>query len=237
MNAKRSFLSILFSTLGGAIVALTLAGVPAGAVHAQVLSCQGYRELSSEQRQYYTLGFVEGISFTHLDLRARAEAAGKNAAATKDKKPDNDRLLVLQVMEGVAGNIELAVPHNLTVGQVMDKLLEICNQDPLREAPFLDAYYQYFQALLASESVRRAQVQRQAQEAAAAEKAKGGAAPKKGDAKKDEPKPAANKEGPKPATPPKLPAEAPKPAVPPKLPAEAPKPATEPPKPAEAPKP
>jgi len=190
MNAIWSFVPILTRLA----VALALWGVPASAAHAQILSCDGYRELSSEQRQYYTLGFVEGISFTHLDLRARAEAASKNVAAdkekAKDKKADTERVLILQVMEGVAGNIELVVPHNLTVGQVTDKLLEICEQDTLREGPFLDAYYQYFQALLAAETVRRSQLQRKVQEAAAAEKAKAAAQPAKSDAKKTAPKPA-----------------------------------------------
>jgi hypothetical protein len=202
--------------------ALALLALPRPA-QAQYMSCGAFLELDPTLQHIYITGFVEGVTYTQLEL---SQLVTSQAA---DKQLEDGEKLVLSVMQRVADNIAQAVPSGLTVEEVTDRLKELCGPNDKDKAAFVNIYSEYSLGLRAAARTRAEQ-----------QRASGGApapAPAPAAAK---PAPAAAKPAPataKPAAaqrPAAAPAKPAQPAKPPAAPAQPAKPA-QPPEPAQKP--
>lgn len=135
---------------------LLLCGGGAGDARAQYMSCQAFMDLDENLRHLYLTGFVEGLTYTQLELQQLV-----NAQSAQKEMPENQQI-ALTVMSRVANNIGQGVPAGLTVAEVSDKLEEMCGPDENKKSAFVNIYSEYSLALRQAARLRQQQAAEQA---------------------------------------------------------------------------
>jgi hypothetical protein len=123
----------------------------AAPAHAQYMSCESFLDLDDNLRHLYLTGFVEGLTYTQLELVQLVNAQSENKELAEGQK------VALTVMARVAENIGQGVPAGFTVAQVADKLKEMCSPDENKKAAFVNIYSEYSLALRQTLRMRQQQ--------------------------------------------------------------------------------